>query len=217
MIFATTLAASLSSQGVVVIDAFADPTTFSISSSNATADSDTQMDPAILGGQRIATVVRDGGFGGAITASKTAGGGVVSVTNATIATGVLTLTYNGFSNLDLSGENAFEVTLPLLENSFAAGDGELDLSVTVVSVGGTDTVLVDAGGVPGRIEDPGTFIIAFSDFSGVDFSDVSELTFTFDSAIIGTVFDVSSLRAIPEPGTVAFGLIGLSFLFKRRR
>ncbi len=189
--------------------------TFSLTTGGA-AVSNTQMgEPAdILGGTRTVTLERNGGFGGSVTASKTAGTTFIDFdTSNFLPTGKLTLDYAGINNANfISLWDAFVVELPKLENKFSAGDGELELTVTVESSAGNGSF------TPVRFEDPGQFIIPFNSpgFSGVDFSDVDRVTFTFDTKIIGTVFQLESITrrnrvmaSVPERGS-AVAMLAIS-------
>ena len=197
--------------------------TFSLSTGAATV-TDTQIgEPAdILGGSRAVSLTRNAGFSGAITAAKVAGTSFIDVQNATGAAGTLVLDYPGISNSNfLSMWNAIAVDIPVLGNQF--GDGEINLSVTVESSAGVGTAFADGTGLaPGRIEDPGVFFFPFNDpdFAGVDFADVDGVTVTFETAIIGTDFQVASITRetiIPEPATLSLLAIGGAAMVLRRR
>ncbi len=189
--------------------------TFNLSSSSATPVVGSQAgEPAdILGGIRNVTLARNGGFGGTVSATKTAGTSVIAFRSTTIATGFLSLDYPGITNSNfLTLWDAISIDIPKLDNVFAAGDGEFDITVGVRSSAGNGTVTR-------FFEDPGTFSFLFTDpgFTGVDFSDVDGVTVSFQTRIIGTQFDVGSItrrdRAINQPvpdGGSSFALLGLS-------
>lgn len=189
--------------------------TFSLTTSGAQV-SDTQVgEPAdILGGTRVVTLERDGGFGQSITAEKVAGTDFISVMNDNVAAGTLVLSYPGITDSDFTTNwDSIAVDIPVLDN--AVGDGEINLSVTVTSSAGTGTAFADGTGLaPGRIEDPGTFFFPFSDpgFAGVDFTDVDGVSVTFETAIIGSDFQVGSITReaqIPEPATATLALVAI--------
>jgi hypothetical protein len=198
--------------------------TFSLSTGGATV-TDTQVgEPAdILGGSRAVSLTRNGGFGGTISAEKIAGTSFIRVENSSVSAGTFVLDYPGISNSDFASMwDSIAVAIPVLDQSGGPGDGEINLSVTVESSAGTGTAFADGTGLaPGRIEDPGTFFFPFDDpnFAGVDFSDVDGVTVTFETAIIGSDFEIASItrEVIPEPTSLALlGMGGLALLRRRR-
>ena len=176
----------------------------------------------ILGGTRNVSLIRDGGFGGTISATLPNGGTAIRVDNSSVAAGTLVLSYPNIGGSDFTTMwDSIAVSIPVLENSFPAGDGEINLSVSVADSSTMATVFANGTGLaPGRIEDPGTFYFMFDDFVGVDFTDVQSLSVTFDTAIIGTVFEIDGITRelvnapppAPVPGPAGFALFGLGAL-----
>ena len=204
---------------------------FNISSSGAVNSITQTGEPAdILGGTRVVTVERDEGFVGSITASQSSGSSVIQVRNDTVAAGNLTLTYPDIGGADFTTQwDSIAVSIPYVDQDTGIGDGEFDLSVTVVSGACSDTVFADGNGIStGRIEEPGTFFFLFDSFTGVDFTDVQSVSVFFDTAIIGSDFDIASItrelvNAPPPqdvPAPAAFALLGLGAMglgYARRR
>jgi hypothetical protein len=201
--------------------------TFSLSTSGALVTNTQVGEPAdILGGSRTVTLTRTGGFGGSISAEKAAGTGFINVLNDTVAAGTLTLSYPGISNSNFSSLwNAIAVDIPYLDQSTGIGDGEINLSVTVTSSAGTGTAFATGTLLaPGRIEEPGTYTFPFNDpgFAGVDFADVDGVSVRFETAIIGSDFQIGEItreQLVPEPATlslVGVGVMAAGALRRRR-
>jgi hypothetical protein len=220
---AAALAAAASFAHANHVDFLDAGTSFSISSSDATAVSDTQTGPnaSILGGTRVVTVARDGGFSGSITASKDAGDNFIEVFNGTTAAGTLTIDYPGISDADFQTMwDKIDVQIPALFQSTGIGDAEFDAFLTVESSAGSGTVAT------GRIEASvtgGSTVLSFPfdapGFSNVDFFDVDGVTLVIETAIIGSDFQVGPItrEVIPEPTSLALlGLSGLGLLRRRR-
>ncbi len=120
---------------------------------------------------------------------------------------------------------AITIDIPKLDNVFAAGDGEFDITVGIRSSAGS-------GSVTRFYEDPGTFDFLFSDpgFTGVNFADVDGVTVSFRTRIIGTQFDVGSITRrdlpvapnVPDGGSslvllgISLGGLGMSRYLKKR-
>ena len=197
-----------------------DGTTFSVSSSGPAVTDEQTGDPAsILGGRRVVTVERDGGFGGSITATKAAGSSVIDVMNDTVAAGTLTLDYPDIENSDFQTMwDRIDVQIPFLGQSTGIGDGEFDAFLTVESSAGTGTV------ASGRIEASvtgGSTVLSFPfdapGFADVDFFDVDGVTLFVDTAIIGSDFQIGAItrEVIPEP--TSLGLLAAAGLGLVRR
>lgn len=198
--------------------------TFSLSSSNATPASNTQVgDPAdILGGTRAVTVVRDEGFGGSITASKVAGTDFISVMNGNTAAGNVTLDYNGFDNLNFAAQwSRIDVGVTINVNaSNGIGDPEFDLFLTVESSAGSGTV--QSARIEGSVAQGATtisFPFSHPGFSAVDFTDVDRVTLLFDTKVINTDYQIDFVTRngapVPEPAGAA--LVGLAAVGLLRR
>ena len=197
-------------------------TSFSISSSGGPV-TDTQMadNASILGGTRVVTVERDGGFGGSIFASKAAGDNFIEVLNDTVAAGTLTIDYPNISNSDFDTLwDRIDVQIPALFMSTGTGDAEFDAFLTVESSAGTGTA--DSGRIEASTTG-GSTVLSFNfddpDFANVDFTDVDGVTLVIDTAIIGSDFQVGAItrEAVPEPTSLALlGLGGLGLLRRRR-
>jgi hypothetical protein len=201
--------------------------TFSLSTSGALVTNTQVGETAdILGGSRTATLTRTGGFGGSISAEKVAGTGFINVMNDTVAAGTLVLSYPGIANLNFASQwNALAVDIPYLDQSTGVGDGEIDLSITVTSSAGTGTAFATGALLsPGRIEEPGIYTFPFNDpgFAGVDFTDVDGVSVRFETAIIGSDFQIGEITRellVPEPATlslVGFGLLAAGAIRRRR-
>ena len=197
---------------------------FSLTSTSGTPVVDTQVgEPAdILGGTRTVTLVRDGGFGGNISATKAAGSTVIDVQNSSVSAGTITLDYDGFENLDFANTwSRIDVAFPSISTS--VGDSEFDAFLTVESSAGTGTA--SSGRIEASVTGGSTTLqFAFDDaaFADVDFTDVDRVTFTVDTAIIGSDFQIGSITRegpplIPEPATAGLLALGGAALLRRRR
>ena len=206
------------------VDFFDAGTSFSVSSSGATSVTDTQTGPnaSILGGTRVVTVERDGGFGGSITASKD-GRRRVSLKSSTAPSPPArsrSTTRASATPTSRRCGTSIDVQIPALFQSTGIGDAEFDAFLTVESSAGTGTVAT------GRIEASvtgGSTVLSFPfdapGFAGVDFFDVDGVTLVIDTAIIGSDFQVGAItrEVIPEPTSLAvLGLGGLGLLRRRR-
>lgn len=185
--------------------------TFSLSSSGA-AVTDTQIgEPAdILGGMRTVTVQQDDGFGQSITATKSAGTNFINVQNDNVAAGNVVLDYDGFDNLDFDTLwDRIDVQIPFIRTT-GTGASVFDISLTVESSAGNGTTVPRR--ISSLIEGASTTIsFQFSDlaFSAVDFTNVDRVTLLFDTAIIGSDFQIGAITReantapVPEPASIA--------------
>lgn len=116
---------------------------------------------------------------------------------------------NNYLNADLSG-----MSLDGLAINFLSNDLDLEYEITVVSAEGANTAR--ANGVIGSGVDF-TSVVPFASFVGtVDLADVDQIIWEFDAAPNGD-FAISSVGAVPEPGTMAVLALGAAALLRRRR
>ncbi len=124
----------------------------------------------------------------------------------------------GLGSVDLSplGEDRFELGIDFM-------DVPGDISIQVWSNGGADTDTVTHN-LAGGVFAPTTETFLFSEFTGVDFGDVSALKLTVDGTVIPSLdMNIDFIRSaqptptpgVPEPAT--FGLLGLAGLAMLRR
>jgi len=137
-----------------------------------------------------------------------------------VATGGITWDGGGTLHADFSGNGGF-----LLNVSFAIADvaPTIPFSLTVNSASGAATVTKDAAATPAG-NNPQALNWSFSEFSGVDFSDVTSLTLFVSATMpanefLGMGFTDFSAVAVPEPEWTAAltGLALAGFVFARRR
>ncbi|MGR5070227.1 PEP-CTERM sorting domain-containing protein [Vibrio sp. PNB23_22_6] len=119
----------------------------------------------------------------------------------------------GSVDLTLNGGDAFLLDVIDTDLGFTFG-------VQVWSALGTetDTVVYTASGAT-----TGLAALAFSDFVGVDFTDVSAIEFTINTngkaGQADIDFSIGSVVSVPEPASIAFfgaGLLGLGLLRRRK-
>lgn len=150
-------------------------------------------------------------------ADLSVGGGFGVVSSGTLADVFTQLGYGYTSDgsggyllddmdLDLSGEDRFRVV-------FEANDLAQTMTIAVNPFDG-DASFVDVA-VPGGISSSTIVDVPFALFTS-DMSDINQLVFQFDTPASGD-FAISSVQAVPEPGTLAgLSLAGLAILRRRR-
>ncbi len=188
---------------------------------------DTQTGDAadILGQTRTVTLTRTGTFGGTASVQRLLGSDFIDFDSSNTATAMLTLDYNGIENSDFSSQwDAFLIEMPLLQNSFPAGAGRVDIRVAVESSAGNGISTLQQFSAPSSAGNLFAFEFDDAGFANVDFSDVDRVTFDFQTGIIGTDFQIGSitrrLTAIPEPagaGLLLVAATGLAVSQRRRR
>lgn len=200
--------------------------TFSLSSSGAAVTQTQIGEPAdILGGMRTVTVVRDGGFGQSITATKSLGTNFIEVQNDNVAAGNVILDYDGFDSLDFDTLwDRIDVQIPFIRTT-GTGASVFDISLTVESSAGNGTTVPRR--ISSLIEGASTTVsFQFSDLalSAVDFTDVDRVTVLFDTAIISSDFQIgaitreSNAAPVPEPASIVLcGLMGVVSLAAVRK
>jgi len=235
LILATTLSGTAAANHIDFIQDDSDPsngvTNAIFSLSAGTGDgvvTDTQVGESadILGGTRMVSLSNEG-FGQTSTAEKALGTDVISVTNSPVASADLILNYMNIGGSDFSSSwDSIGVDISVLDNN--VGDGEINLSVMVTDGSGImDTVFANGTNLaPGRIEDAGFFYFDFSDYVGVDFSNIAAVAVRFETAIIGSDFQIRGITRelrnpavdVPTAGTLGMFSIGLlSMMYVRRR
>ncbi len=108
-------------------------------------------------------------------------------------------------NLDLSGENKFQIVA-------LSNDQPGTIGVWVRS--GTSTSSVTLNLLPNMISTAHTYVFDFSSYSGINFADVDQVVIQLDNTASGdTVLD--EFKAVPEPMTMS--VLGLAAFFRRRK
>ena len=202
-----TLAATAAAANAVVFDSFTDGD-FSIDLFDTQFDG-RAMSASVPGGVRttfsqILVNPFDLGANQSITSGAYSVGGDFGVeTFSGITYGYDTSGIQKELNLDLSDQNAFAF-------DFIGTDQPLSVGVLVSSGSATDTQSITIG------PSSGLKYIPFSAFSGIDFSDVDRLTFSFRTNPSGD-FALNSIGAVPEPASMAALGLGVAALLRRRR
>ncbi|WP_428265967.1 hypothetical protein [Haliangium sp.] len=180
-----------------VIDDFATPLSgvLMVGSSSGnpfTFDEETQTNVgSTIGGQRYTHIVESTGQNSLVAAGI--GGNSLGYSTASGPSGVLTLQYGGsfFLNANLSGDDAFEFMIDG-DMDDGAVDRPVQLTITVHS-GGT----AQQQQYTTQIVDDGLYTIDFSEFDGINFSDVDFLSFEFDASQVSSIdFTLSDLGTV---------------------
>lgn len=173
-------------------------------------------DGSILGGQRdeTVTVVNPNGFFGTIGF-----GSQMSIAQGTSDQINGSLTYNNFGTIDLTSGGNSRFSLNVLSSDLNQAIPGV-LSITAATAGSTATQALT---VPASSGLPQTIHANFSDFAGIDFSQVTSLSLNFDFQDAPgrdiSVGSFSATSAVPEPGslTLLAGLAMIGIARRRRR
>ena len=176
---------------------------------------------SILGNDRFAMIafVPGPAAGLNIAAQLDVAGGTISYTNDAQTMGTFTLRYGDNATLNLVANNAgpayqfLRVDVAGLGSSGPIGDS-FALNVNAIdTAGNSDAETVTVNSV-------GEIFLPYAQFTGVDFTSIDTIQFTFVSQNLGAgiTLDEITREVVPEPTTV--GLIGVAavgLLARRRR
>jgi hypothetical protein len=176
-------------------------------------------------GDRTATFTGDNSRNALIIASGVSIDNNGNIVSPAPGQGILTInTQAGSMSYDM--EMSYAVTdldMSMYDRFVFNFSGDLDdrtppasLPFTISLTSGTVT---DEAGVT-LSADGGPYEILFSDFSGIDFSDIDGISLLSSDGVLSPDFGISSITAVPVPGAVwllVSGLIGLIGLRKRNR
>ena len=142
----------------------------------------------------------------------TAGDDAISMTSRHMAYFNFIYNAGGYLNLDLSGEDRFELTFPRL-------DGQLSLIITLRSGNSFPRVVLS-------VTQPGVLTVPFSSFGSPNWADIDLVRLEFTTQYIFGVpshtESLSDFRAVPEPSTLtllglSLGILGRQARRRRRR
>lgn len=119
------------------------------------------------------------------------------------------LGYNDL-NLNLSGNTKIDL-------NFYNNDQDLTLMLFVRSASQNSGSYVMQSYTIGASDNPFTYSVNLSDFTGFNMSDVDQLAFSFSNKTSGD-YALDNIRVVPEPATMGLLLAGLgAFGLKRRK
>lgn len=175
----------------------------------------------MLGGDRLAELVVQPPNVFNLSFEIDSNAGVLAINSQSGVDGIATIGYGynyinstSFStddlNLNLTGENAFNLQL-------LSRDGDLTITFGVITTSGPN-VSVSQTLLGSSINTPELVTFNFSSFVGANFADVDQIYVSFDTSNTGDVA-VSSIEAVPEPATMAIlaGAAALAASRKRKK
>lgn len=183
--------------------------------------STTFVDPSILGGE--SDIIYGAGTSASLVSPVTVAVGELIIGPATaVGTsnfGVFRLGYDG-----LEGDPALDFGLTSLDLSLASA---IEVDVTAVTGSVFLGPVLYSGSQSDRlgpsvltsVSGPGTVTFEFADlstFGAFDITDVDAIRFEFQFSL-GEAITLGEIRVVPEPGSAALCLLGISAAFLRRR
>lgn len=194
---------------------------FSISqpgiSTDQNAQTNTLVDPGLIGGRRVIVgggSASEGGCGSSSFAAAVSGG-MLSITSGADCGGAATVSWSGQAgpnnlNLDVSDYDGIEVEIASLV-------GAVDVNFTITSGGGPGFQLERLAAV---FTTPGKHLVRFSDFSNspgqVDLNDLDSIEIS-TTVHQGNFVVYNSVQVVPEPSSLLLAIIGSGFLRPVRR
>jgi hypothetical protein len=215
---------AVAAQAIVIDDFSSGEYSITANSVNPTAEAVTVG--TMIGGQRDA-FLQYGSGPQSISSSVSIAAGAVSFFNSgSETTGSLILQYDGFDGesasdgvltngtslgANFSGSNAFQFDFRFIDAGLGSN---VTILTTVVSSTGTASFLTT---VPNGVNV--MHQVAFSNFAGVDFSNVQNVTFQFfaPAASDFTLDSIQTVGAVPGPLAAVPFLVGLASLKRRRK